>query len=316
MVDNMEEVLQLVNTSVNDVRNSAENLSGISEETNASSEEMAQAVIEIAAGASKSAEDAELTNQQSLRLSEQINELSLKARNMSLVAANAEKTNQIGREQMNMLQDSYHSSQNLIGDMFGVIKELAEKVTSIEHVIKTITDISTQTNLLALNASIEAARAGEHGKGFAVVADEVRKLAEQTVAATEEVKITISQIQKGSNLAVTKMDDTKEIFEEQFGVVEGTNQVFEKISSFILEIEASVLQMDSEIEQVAEQKSEVIAIVQTMAALAEETAASCEQMSASTTEQVKAIGTVTSSAEDLTELSQLLKKAIERFKLQ
>lgn len=66
----------------------------------------------------------------------------------------------------------------------------------IGDVVNLITDIAEQTNLLALNATIEAARAGAAGKGFAVVASEVKNLASQTSAATDEITIQISGIQK------------------------------------------------------------------------------------------------------------------------
>ena len=52
-----------------------------------------------------------------------------------------------------------------------------------------------------------------------------------------------------------------------------------------------------------------------MAEAAEETAASCEEMNASTGEQLKAVQSITAAAEQLTDLSQELQAAIDRFKI-
>ncbi len=68
------------------------------------------------------------------------------------------------------------------------INQLGVAAREIGKVTETITEISSQTNLLALNATIEAARAGSAGKGFAVVATEIKALAQQTAAATEDIK--------------------------------------------------------------------------------------------------------------------------------
>ena len=48
---------------------------------------------------------------------------------------------------------------------------------------------------MALNAAIEAARAGEQGRGFAVVADEVRTLAGRTQSATEQIQLSVTELQ-------------------------------------------------------------------------------------------------------------------------
>jgi len=76
-----------------------------------------------------------------------------------------------------------------------VMEKLKTSALSINKVNEVITDISAQTKLLALNATIEAASAGEAGKGFAVVANEVKDLAAQSATATEQIGISIQDIQ-------------------------------------------------------------------------------------------------------------------------
>lgn len=73
--------------------------------------------------------------------------------------------------------------------------ELAEEAEKVGLIMTEIQGIADQTNLLALNAAIEAARAGEHGRGFSVVADEVRALSSRTHAATEQIQVSIQEIQ-------------------------------------------------------------------------------------------------------------------------
>ena len=313
MIENMNNIIGVVNNSALNVRASSESLSAVSEETSASSEEVAHAVNEIAHGASRSAEDAEVVIERSDLLGSQINEITEKASLMSDIATKAGVMNANGQAQMNELKSSFSESENTLQLMTEVIATLEEKVGAIGNVMNTITEVSAQTNLLALNASIEAARAGEHGKGFAVVAEEVRKLAEQSARSTDEVQVTVRELQEESRLVSEQMANTRENFQNQGLVVNDTEMTFSEISTLMEDMQGSIDSVAEEIVHVATLKNDVAETIQTMAATSEETAAACEEVSASTDEQLRATQSVTDAAETLTELSEELTNAVNRF---
>ncbi|WP_438296353.1 methyl-accepting chemotaxis protein [Sporosarcina sp. FA15] len=315
MIDNMNAIITVVNGSAANVRASSESLSAVAEETNASGEEVAHAVTEIAYGASKSAEDAEIVTEKAYLLGQQINEITTKAVVMSDIATKAGEMNTSGQGQMQELKLSFNDWETNLQSMSEVIGTLEGKVNAIGGVMETITQISSQTNLLALNASIEAARAGEHGKGFAVVADEVRKLAEQSARSTEEVKVTVQELQTESRLVSQQMNETRENFQRQGTVVHDTEITFGEISTLMSDMQDSIDAVYEEIQKVATHKDDVAETIQTMAATSQETAAACEEVSASTDEQLRAIQSVTDAAETLTELSEKLSLAVNRFKV-
>ncbi|WP_262173756.1 methyl-accepting chemotaxis protein [Saccharococcus sp. Marseille-Q5394] len=315
MIANMHDIISVVNQSADNVRTNSESLSAVAEETSASSSEVAHAVNEIAHGASRSAEDAETVTEKSDELGRQINDITERAISMKTIAEHTGEMNANGQTQMHNLQQTFESSGANLKSMNDAISTLGEKVKEIGGVMETITDISSQTNLLALNASIEAARAGEHGKGFAVVAEEVRKLAEMSARATEEVKVTVLQLQEESRLVTSQMDETIATFRDQESVVQETEKTFAQLSDLMETMQASIDSISNEIHSVAHHKDEVTMTIQTMAATSQETAAACEEVSASTDEQLRAIQSVTDAAETLTDLSEKLNLAIDRFKM-
>ena len=102
-------------------------------------------------------------------------------------------------------------------------KLLKEKNTETLKAISLITDIAEETNLLSLNASIEAARAG---RGFAVVAEEVRKLAEQSRAATESIKKTLTDMNKAVNDIAQSVSTIEAIGQQQ---AQSTRQITDNL---------------------------------------------------------------------------------------
>ena len=315
MITNMKGIIAVVNESAVNVRTNSENLSAVAEETNASSSQVSHAVTEIAEGASQSAVDAENVAERTEQLGDQINDMNSKADHMSDIAKRTSTMNATSQKQMTELKETFTTSGSKLQSMSEAIIVLGDKVKAIGSVMETITEISAQTNLLALNASIEAARAGEHGKGFAVVADEVRKLAEQSANATEDVKVTVQELQEESKLVTTGMNETIDTFRTQGNVVEETEATFTELSNLMNEMQSSIDAITTEIAHVTQNKDDVAVIVQTMAATSQQTAAACEEVSASTDEQLRAIQSVTEAAETLTDLSEELTSTINQFKL-
>jgi methyl-accepting chemotaxis protein len=99
------------------------------------------------------------------------------------------------------------------------INQLGQAAREIGKVTETITEISSQTNLLALNATIEAARAGSAGKGFAVVATEIKALAQQTAAATEDIKTRIAGVQSATSGGIAEIEKISHVIEEVSAIV-------------------------------------------------------------------------------------------------
>ncbi len=110
-------------------------------------------------------------------------------------------------QDMSNQMDKIKTSVNLSSDAIYVLESISNEIGNIVEIIN---EIATQTNLLALNASIEAARAGESGKGFAVVADEVRTLAEKSIDSAEGIKNLIVKTQENTKKALKSIQNGTE----------------------------------------------------------------------------------------------------------
>ncbi len=85
-------------------------------------------------------------------------------------------------------------SSNELQTVNDKMRTLEDHFSSIDKLVRTVSEIADQTKLLALNATIEAARAGDAGRGFAVVAHEVKELSSTTKQANQEIKESLVRI--------------------------------------------------------------------------------------------------------------------------
>lgn len=257
-------------------------------------------VSELAAGSSKLASCAEEVNGTAHLLSDGSSSASSRAQavaaaaeemssNVTSVAASMEQTS----TNLSGVSDSTRQMATTIQEIAtnserarGVTREATEQAARIStqmnslgaaakeigKVIETINEISSQTSLLALNATIEAARAGAAGKGFAVVANEVKELAQQTAAATEEIRSRIEGVQHSSSSAISEIDrittvirDVNEIVSSIAVAMEEQSATTESISHHIVEAASGVSDVNLRMAQsttVSQEIARDIAIVE------------------------------------------------------
>lgn len=212
-----------------------EGVKGIVDTVASAATELHSTAETMAAAAVESSSQSQTVASAAEQLSASINEISSQVHRTSETLSTAVA----GAEQSNRKMTDLRQKAEQIGDIIGVI-----------------TEIASQTNLLALNATIEAARAGEAGKGFAVVANEVKSLSMQTAKATEDISREIRQIQDETRGAADAIASVIAMVNELSGMtgaiagaVEEQNAATQEVSSNII----GVTQSANETGEAAEQ---------------------------------------------------------------
>ena len=194
--EDLENVLDEVQSLSGDLYNAGVTLSSISENESAAAEE-------LAATSEQLVESSDVLSSKTDESMANLGELSDWER---IVAENVQKVETTSKD----LLDKSMENEKLLNDLQSINGEvsqsmkttnditlrLSEAVQEIGVTLNLINEISNSTNLLALNASIEAARAGEAGRGFAVVAAEVGNLANSTQESLKVVQSVIERVQQ------------------------------------------------------------------------------------------------------------------------
>lgn len=281
-------------TSAGEVTESTQELATKAENQLQSIEETKRAIEEIAIGVG--------------RIAESSNDV---ADTVSSVSAQAEMGNQVIDEatnQMSVIKDRVHDSNEQLQRLLAQSQEIAQIVTAIS-------EIANQTNLLSLNASIEAARAGEHGLGFNVVAMEIRKLAERSGSSAEDITRIIKSVQ--SNVEQT----ADVIYKSEQEVIQGSNimadvsSTFHAISSAMADINTQVQETSASTEQLSASIEEVNATMDELANLSETSSASAQNVAAVTEEQLATMDEITNQSRLLDETTQEVSAQIAKFKI-
>lgn len=189
----------------------------------------------------------------------------------------------------------------------GQIQQLGQAAREIGRVTEVINEISSQTNLLALNATIEAARAGTAGKGFAVVANEIKTLAQQTAAATEDIRQRISTVQTATNQGIADV-------ERVFAVVGEVNSIVTSIAAAIEEQATATKEIARSISQASEGVQEASNRVAESSQASNEIARDIVVVNRAAGEIAATGEALRTSIEEMTTVSDQLELAARRFR--
>jgi len=189
-----------------------------------------------------------------------------------------------------------------------LMKELGRAALEVGTVTETITRISSQTNLLALNATIEAARAGAAGKGFAVVANEIKELAQQTTAATQDIKTRIAAIQHSTGEAVGNIQDISGVIHDVSDLVSTIATAIEEQSAVTRDIAGNISQASGGVHDVNHRVAQTTLVTQDIAR-------DIASVHDAATDIAQGITQVNASAEDLHQVALELKGQLDHFQI-
>lgn len=246
--DSMNEVMENINTSADQV--------------SAGADDLATASQGLAEGASAQASA--------------VQELLATTTTVSKQVEDNKKDAEDSSSQMAELTKVMEHNKSVMSQMMNAMTNIQEASQKVVGIIQTIEEIADQTNLLSLNASIEAARAGEIGKGFAVVASEIGKLASESSQAVNTTRdligVSLTEIKNGNTLA-----------EEVTSSLQAAVEAVERVNKTIMGTTKNAILQAENMEQIRQGIDEISQGIQDNSAMAEESSATSEELAAQAT---------------------------------
>lgn len=282
--DEPAQLLQQLQLTQDELRNSIVTISQSSEQLASTSEQLSSVTEDSTRIIQQQSEELEQAATAVNELTTAVETVAQDAQNASQASDQANQQAQQGNERVRQTVQAIDELAREISESSGNVTELADKVKSITKVLEVIRGIADQTNLLALNAAIEAARAGETGRGFAVVADEVRSLAHKTQQSTVEIEDMIKVINKSSDRSVATMDKSLHRVTKTLDIAREAGDALQLIATAVAEINHHNISIASAAEEQANVSRDVDQNLVSIRDLSNSTASGAEQTSASSRE--------------------------------
>ncbi|MGV8982677.1 methyl-accepting chemotaxis protein [Clostridium sp.] len=311
----LRDITVLIKSDSDGIIKFTDQLSKATGETVVSIKAVTQTIEELAKGSVSQASDSQEISENLSSLADEIDISVGSSSQVKSLSEEVKTVNESSKNTFKVLKMKLEKSNSASQEVSRNIDILSTKSTSIGKIVSSIQAIAAQTNLLALNAAIEAARAGESGRGFAVVADEIRKLAEQTAVSTKEIGTVIEEIQKEIDKANSSMNIGNHIVKEVDDALKETDNSFAIIENSIDNTLIRIGELTENISKVDADKSKIVLAFESISAVSEESAAATEEVSASMDEQLESMESISTTSEDLRDISYKLEKLISRFKI-
>ncbi len=247
----LNRAVEKLDSTLQEVADSAANAS-------ASAQELAAASEAIASGAQEQAASLEETSASLEEITATVRQTADNANQASQLAAGS--------------KDSALQGQEVVSNAITAMSEINAASAKISDIISTIDEIAFQTNLLAVNAAVEAARAGDEGRGFAVVASEVRSLAQRSAVAAKEIKVLIQD-------SLRKVDAGSVLVNRSGETLQGIVGSVKRVTDIVGEIAAASGEQSTGVEQVNTAMTQMDQVTQSNSAQTEELSATAESLS-------------------------------------
>ncbi|ATP41086.1 hypothetical protein CSE16_14060 [Solibacillus sp. R5-41] len=315
MLANLKGLIGGLQTHIQTVAATSEELSASAEETSKATDQITAAMVNVSEGADQQVLGARTSNDAISEMVTGMDHATSSVQSVFDLAVSTKEYTSVGASMMDQAMEQMKTIQNTSDATSKIIQSLGEKSTEISQIVGLITTIADQTNLLALNAAIEAARAGEYGKGFAVVADEVRKLAEDSSIAANQIREVIVSVQKEVMEAVNAMEKSTNNVNEGIVLVKKSEDNFQGISSMIGNVSTQTENISAIIEQLSANTISIKGQLNEVSTLSERSSDQAQTVAAAAEEQNATMDEITKSAYALGQLSSELQEMVQQFRL-
>lgn len=253
MVRDFENVCDVLSETINDLRESSENVAVAAAQINQGNQDLSNR-----------------TQQQASAVEETASALEEMTSSVKNTASNAQAASGLA----DLARKSATQGGEVTARTVKAMQDVTDSSRKINDIIDVVNEIAFQTNLLALNAAVEAARAGDAGRGFAVVAGEVRGLAGRSADAAKQIQVLISD-------SVRKIEQGNEMVHESGTLLDEIITNVQQVADTIEEMNGATQEQATGIDEINKAMGQMDQGIQRNAALVEQISAAADSLSSS-----------------------------------